>query len=46
MEEFRQVYQKAEYQQKTIARADSPGITLLKKKIKSLKFHKKIKNRL
>lgn len=37
MEGFRQVYQKVEYQQRTITRADPHGAALLKKKMKSLK---------
>jgi len=37
MEKFRQIYQKVEYQQETITRADPHGGKLLKKKIKSMK---------
>lgn len=38
---FREVYQKVEYQQKTITRADPHGAALLKKKMKSLKSQEK-----
>ncbi len=41
MEQFRQVFQKVEYQQETITRADPHGARLLKKKIKSLKSQEK-----
>ncbi len=41
MEGFRQVYQKVEYQQRTITRADPHGAALLKKKMKSLKSQEK-----
>lgn len=38
---FREVYQKVEYQQKNITRADPHGAALLKKKMKSLKSQEK-----
>ncbi len=41
MEQFRQVFNKVEYQQDTITRADPHGAQLLKKKMKSLKSQEK-----
>lgn len=38
---FREVYQKVEYQQRTITRSDPHGAALLKKKMKSLKSQEK-----
>lgn len=41
MERFNQIYQKVEYEQNTISRADPHGARLLKKKIKSMKSMEK-----
>ncbi len=41
MEEWRKIYQKVDYQQKTITRADPHGAKLLKKKMKALKSQEK-----